>query len=194
MKALTTACPAPSIFPAPAGSRSWSPASTCGKPPAFRPPPSSLFPSAQAGRLSPPACADEVIRWARPQERRRDSEKISGHVILSVAKDLRSCFCYNELRRTAEMLRCAQHDRFRFFSHLRSLSARQAAKPQGLSDDIDRNGQACDLPSPDRRKREPFGSLNFSSLRWAIGHRMIRTPKSPLPSVIPPAERSKDGT
>jgi len=35
-------------------------------------------------------------------------------VILSAAKDLRSCFCSNYLRRTAGMLRCAQHDRIEF--------------------------------------------------------------------------------
>ena len=42
---------------------------TCGKPPAFRPlaqPPSS---SAQAGRLSLPACAEEVLQDSRPTGR-----------------------------------------------------------------------------------------------------------------------------
>jgi hypothetical protein len=45
-------------------------APTCGKPLAFRPilDPSSI--SAQAGRLSLPACAEEVLQDARPSERR----------------------------------------------------------------------------------------------------------------------------
>jgi hypothetical protein len=45
-------------------------APTCGKPPAFRPmiPPS--ISSAQAGRLSLPACAEEVTHNAHPSERR----------------------------------------------------------------------------------------------------------------------------
>ena len=42
----------------------------CGKPPAFRPAPEPLSSSAQAGRLSLPACAEEVVQYARPTERR----------------------------------------------------------------------------------------------------------------------------
>jgi hypothetical protein len=47
--------------------------------------------------------------------RRFEAVKKSTAVILSEAKDLRSCFCFNDLRTTAEMLRCAQHDRIEFF-------------------------------------------------------------------------------
>jgi len=42
----------------------------CGKPAAFRPMPPPLSSSAQAGRLSPPACAEEILHDARPSERR----------------------------------------------------------------------------------------------------------------------------
>ena len=42
----------------------------CGKPPAFRPVPEPLSSSAQAGRLSIPACAEEVFQDTRPTERR----------------------------------------------------------------------------------------------------------------------------
>src|SRR5208283_2680817 len=50
----------------------------------------------------------------RSAQGQRACEK-STAVVLSAAKDLRSCFLINELRTTAEMLRCAQHDRFKFF-------------------------------------------------------------------------------
>jgi hypothetical protein len=40
------------------------------KPPAFRPAPEPLSSSAQAGRLSLPACAEEVFQDTRPTERR----------------------------------------------------------------------------------------------------------------------------
>jgi uncharacterized protein (TIGR00297 family) len=53
------------------GTQSGSAAPTCGKPPAFRP---ALHPSssssAQAGRPSLPACAEEVAHGAHPSERR----------------------------------------------------------------------------------------------------------------------------
>ena len=42
----------------------------CGKPPAIRPVPDPSSSSAQAGRLSLPACAEEVLQGARPSERR----------------------------------------------------------------------------------------------------------------------------
>jgi hypothetical protein len=42
----------------------------CGKPPAFRPVPEPLSSSAQAGRLSLPACAEEVFQDTRSTERR----------------------------------------------------------------------------------------------------------------------------
>ena len=45
-------------------------APTCGKPPAFRPMPQSCSSSTQAGRLSLPACVEEVTQNARPSERR----------------------------------------------------------------------------------------------------------------------------
>jgi len=45
-------------------------APTCGKPLAFRPIPDPSSISAQAGRLSLPACAEEVLQDARPSERR----------------------------------------------------------------------------------------------------------------------------
>jgi hypothetical protein len=53
-----------------AGLRSGSAAPPCGKPPAFRPMPAPLSFSAQAGRLSLPACAEEVVQGADPSERR----------------------------------------------------------------------------------------------------------------------------
>ena len=43
---------------------------SCGKPPAFRQVPASSPFSAQAGRLSLPACAEEIIQGARTSERR----------------------------------------------------------------------------------------------------------------------------
>ena len=57
---------------APAGPspQSGSAAPPCGKPPAFRSEPNLCLSSAQAGRLSLPACAEEVIQGARPSERR----------------------------------------------------------------------------------------------------------------------------
>jgi hypothetical protein len=45
-------------------------APTCGKPPAFRPMPQPCPSSAQAGRLSLPACAEEVTQRTCPSERR----------------------------------------------------------------------------------------------------------------------------
>ena len=65
----------------------------------------------------------------------REGVKKSTTVILSVAKDLSSCFCFKDLRTTVGMLRCAQHDRIEFFhtfrgqdSHIRNLSQ----PPDGL--------------------------------------------------------------
>src|SRR5208337_1548470 len=52
------------------GTQSGSAALTCGKPPAFPPMPHPSSSSAQAGRLSLPACAEEVDHDARPSERR----------------------------------------------------------------------------------------------------------------------------
>ena len=48
---------------------------TCGKPLAFRPLPHPSFISTQAGRLSLPACGEEVIQEARPSER----QSLSAH-------------------------------------------------------------------------------------------------------------------
>jgi DNA polymerase elongation subunit (family B) len=50
--------------------QSGSAAPPCGKPPAFRPKLELPLSSAQAGRLSLPACAEEVVQGARPSERR----------------------------------------------------------------------------------------------------------------------------
>jgi len=44
-----------------------------------------------------------------------EGAKDQVHVILSEAKDLRSFFQRNDLRTTAEILRFAQDDTFRFF-------------------------------------------------------------------------------
>ena len=52
------------------GSESGSAAVPCGKPPAFRPSPSLSLSPAQAGRLSLPACGEEVNQDGRPSERR----------------------------------------------------------------------------------------------------------------------------
>ena len=41
-----------------------------------------------------------------------------GVPIFMAAKDLGSCFWFKYLRKTAEMLRCAQHDRLPIFSHV----------------------------------------------------------------------------
>jgi len=53
-----------------ASAQGGSAAPTCGKPPAFRPMITPSISSAQAGRLSLPACAEEVLQDARPSERR----------------------------------------------------------------------------------------------------------------------------
>jgi hypothetical protein len=58
-----------SKLPDHAGAESGSAAPTCGKPPAFRPIPHPSSSSAQVGRLSLPACAEEVVQARRPSER-----------------------------------------------------------------------------------------------------------------------------
>jgi coenzyme F420-reducing hydrogenase delta subunit/ferredoxin len=54
---------------APSIAQRGSAAPMCGKPPAFRAAPDPLSSSAQAGRLSLPACAEEVLQDTRPTER-----------------------------------------------------------------------------------------------------------------------------
>jgi hypothetical protein len=61
--------PERSRLPVHAGAQSGSAAPTCGKPPAFRSMPHASPSSAQAGRLSLPACAEEVVEVERPPER-----------------------------------------------------------------------------------------------------------------------------
>jgi len=51
-------------------------APSCGRPSAFRPVPRPPSSSAQAGRLSLPACAEGIAQDARPTERRRSCEII----------------------------------------------------------------------------------------------------------------------
>jgi len=53
----------------------------------------------------------------------------SRAVILSEAKDLGSCFWCRYLRRTAEMLRCAQHDRVEFVHAFGGFPQVRAAEP-----------------------------------------------------------------
>ena len=60
----------PSKLASHAGPQSGSAALPCGKPAAFRPMPTRLSSSAQAGRLSLPACAEEVVQGAGTSERR----------------------------------------------------------------------------------------------------------------------------
>jgi hypothetical protein len=57
----------------------------CGKPVAFRAMPNPWSSSAQAGRLSLPACAEEVLQDARPAERRSLSAQQAAkpHVIVN---------------------------------------------------------------------------------------------------------------
>jgi len=62
--------PALSRLTARPGPQRGSAALSCGKPPAFRPMLPHSLPSAQAGRLSLPACAEGVIQRGRPSERR----------------------------------------------------------------------------------------------------------------------------
>ncbi len=67
---------------------------------------------------------DVVVGFALPSARcggtvQREGVKKSTAAILGAAKDPRGCFGSNELRRTAEMLRCAQHDRIEFFHTFR---------------------------------------------------------------------------
>jgi hypothetical protein len=59
-----------------ASSECGSAALLCGKPLAFRPVPEPSSSSAQAGRLSLPACAEEVLQYRCPTERRRSCENI----------------------------------------------------------------------------------------------------------------------
>jgi uncharacterized protein (TIGR00297 family) len=106
------------------GPQSGSAAPICGKPPAFRPMPHSLPSSAQAGRLSLPACAEEVVQGAHPSERR-------------------------------------------------SLSARQAAEPQAVGDEMQRSLDkrhftsreprrwTIAAPLPWNRQKTWAGSLSF---------------------------------
>jgi hypothetical protein len=59
-------------------------APTCGKPPAFRPMPQPCSSSTQAGRLSLPACAEEITQNARPSERRSLSASQAAEPQVSV--------------------------------------------------------------------------------------------------------------
>jgi hypothetical protein len=58
--------------------------------------------------------------------------KKSTAVVLSEAKDLGSCSSFNYLRKTAEMLRCAQHDTFEFFQTFCRRGPQDAARFAGF--------------------------------------------------------------
>ena len=67
-------------------------APTCGKPPAFRPMPQPCSSSAQAGRLSLPACVEEITQNARPSERQSlsASQAAEPQVIVESSGDFTS--------------------------------------------------------------------------------------------------------
>jgi uncharacterized protein (TIGR00297 family) len=73
------------------GTQSGSAAPTCGKPPASRSMPHPMSTSAQAGRLSLPACAEVVDHGARPPERQSlsASQAAEPQVVDKTERDLR---------------------------------------------------------------------------------------------------------
>ena len=68
------------------GAQSGSAAPTCGKPPAFPPMPHPSSSSVQAGKLSLPACTEEVDHDARPSERRSLSARQAAEPLVVADK------------------------------------------------------------------------------------------------------------
>jgi hypothetical protein len=85
------------------------------------------------------------------QSESREPVKKSAPVILSEAKDPRSFPWFNNLRTTAEILRCAQDDTFRISSHVQRLSASQGGKAALRAANLD-SRRACATPRRDLRK------------------------------------------
>ena len=78
----------------PSSAQRGSAALLCGKPPAFRPVPQPPSSSTQAGRLSLPACAEEILQDARPSERQSLSASQAAEpqvIVHQIERNLDKC-------------------------------------------------------------------------------------------------------